>query len=127
VVVNDIADSVTGASTGDSTRVLKAIMDRAGDLRIMGVIRDPESVACARAAGEGAHVVLDIGGSLAPAYSDPMRISGRVKRVKLDAVVRSRTCSGVEFHVERRCTFGRPPGGGEEPFPHMTLGCPWWI
>jgi len=85
VILCDSADATTSGSTGDSTAVLRAVLDAAqegampsGHVALLNVV-DPPAVAAAVEAGVGAIVTLDVGGLLAPRYFQPVRITGRVK------------------------------------------------
>jgi len=85
VILCDSADATTSGSTGDSTAVLRAVLDAAregampaGHIALLNVV-DPPAVAAAFEAGVGANVTLDVGGLLAPRYFQPVRITGRVK------------------------------------------------
>jgi microcystin degradation protein MlrC len=85
VILCDSADATTSGSTGDSTAVLHALLEAtqagavpAGHAALLNVV-DPAAVAAVVEAGVGAEVTLDVGGSLAPRYFRPVRITGRVK------------------------------------------------
>jgi microcystin degradation protein MlrC len=85
VILCDSADATTSGSTGDSTAVLRAVLDAmqqgavpAGHVALLNVV-DPPAVAAAVEAGVGTTVMLDVGGRLAPRYFQPVRITGRVK------------------------------------------------
>jgi microcystin degradation protein MlrC len=85
VILCDSADATTSGSTGDSTAVLRAVLDvvregamPAAQVALLNVV-DPPAVAAAVQAGVGATVTLDVGGLLAPRYFQPVRVTGRVK------------------------------------------------
>ncbi len=76
VVLADASDVVTAGSTGDSTELLRALWERATDLRCYAPLRDPRAVATLRAHAVGDRVTLDVGGTLDPARYTPLRLEG---------------------------------------------------
>jgi microcystin degradation protein MlrC len=78
VVIADGSDNPGGGAAGDSTFVLRALLERGMTGAALGMIWDPESVARAKEAGVGGEVVLGIGGKNGPMSGDPLRASVRV-------------------------------------------------
>jgi microcystin degradation protein MlrC len=78
VVFSESADSTGSGSPGDSTGVLKHLLNSrlSGPAAIFLV--DPEAVAKLQEAGVGATVTLAIGGKLDPQHSQPVTVTGRV-------------------------------------------------
>ena len=62
VILSDTGDSVFGGAPGDSTVLLKALMDITCEQDCLIPMVDPEVVQQAYVAGEGALVVVEIGG-----------------------------------------------------------------
>ena len=81
VVLCDAGDNVPGGAAGDSTFLLRRVLERAvGDV-CFGPIWDPMATAICFAAGEGARVALRIGGKSGPAAGDPVDVVAHVVRV----------------------------------------------
>lgn len=72
VVIADGSDNPGGGAAGDSTFMLRALLERGISNAALGMIWDPESVALATAAGAGREVVLDIGGKHGPMSGEPL-------------------------------------------------------
>ncbi|HYF01301.1 MAG TPA: M81 family metallopeptidase [Planctomycetota bacterium] len=73
VILVDVADNVGGGSPGDGTVLLEALL-RAGARGAVVTLADPEAVARAFAAGEGARLSVAVG-------RPPIRLACRVERV----------------------------------------------
>ena len=82
VILCDSADATTSGSTGDSTAILAALL-RAAPIEQMALtnVVDPRVVAQAIQAGVGSTVTVEIGGSLAPNYFQPVTFAGYVKTI----------------------------------------------
>jgi microcystin degradation protein MlrC len=82
VILCDSADSTTSGSTGDSTAILSALLRSAPfpETALTNIV-DPFTVAQAVAAGVGATIQIDVGGSRAPAYFAPVTLEGYVKLI----------------------------------------------
>jgi microcystin degradation protein MlrC len=78
VVFAESADSTGSGSPGDSTGVLKHLVNSrlSGPAAIFLV--DSEAVARLKEAGVGSTVTLSVGGKLDPAHSQPITVTGRV-------------------------------------------------
>lgn len=105
VILCDSADSTTSGSTGDSTIVLRAVLDAneslAGRIALLNVV-DPPAVAAAIEAGVGATVTVDVGAKLAPGYFEPARVAGRVKTLSDGTFTfRGPGMRGVAHHMGR--------------------------
>jgi microcystin degradation protein MlrC len=83
IVIGDGADATNSGSTGDSTRLLSELLAATkiphGALTFMV---DPIAVAEAYRVGVGGTFDADIGGRLAPEYSSPLRVRGKVERLQ---------------------------------------------
>ena len=86
VVIADTADNPGGGAPGDSTYLLRRIIERGLDNVGVGMIYDPAAVRFATAAGEGADLELRIGGKLSTLSGDPLDLRVKVKKVRSDAV-----------------------------------------
>jgi microcystin degradation protein MlrC len=82
VVLCDSADATTSGSTGDSTAILAALL-RAAPLGVTALanVVDSQAVGKAIAAGVGATVTVEVGGSIARRTFRPVTITGYVKTI----------------------------------------------
>lgn len=62
VIIADRSDNPGGGAAGDTTHLLKALLERGLDDCVVGVIWDPQAVDACHRAGEGARATLSIGG-----------------------------------------------------------------
>lgn len=80
IVIADASDNPGGGAIGDTTHILRRILERDITGAAIATILDPESVKKCVAAGVGATVELLLGGKSEPAYSGgPVKVSARVK------------------------------------------------
>jgi microcystin degradation protein MlrC len=121
IVLGDASDNPGGGAPGDSTFVLRRIMERKIDNVCLGPIWDPIAVRIAFDAGVGASLALRIGGKIGPLSGDPIDAVWEVKALKPDMVMTGLAgtpaklgdsaliaCDGVEIVITTfRCqTFG---------------------
>ena len=81
IVLADVADNAGGGAPGDSTYVLRALLDRGIENAVTGTYYDPMAVDACFEAGEGATIDLRFGGKLGTASGDP--IDARVEVMRL--------------------------------------------
>lgn len=79
-VVSDRGDRVLAGAPGDSTVILKRLLERDLGLRVAIPVTDAASVERAWAAGVGATVELCVGGHITPGF-EPLPICGQVLRL----------------------------------------------
>ncbi|HBY94617.1 MAG TPA: microcystin LR degradation protein MlrC-like protein [Chloroflexi bacterium] len=84
VVIADVSDNAGGGAPGDSTFILKAMLDRGIEAAAVACIWDPIAVSIAMDAGEGAHLDLRLGGKLGPSSGDPLDLAVTVTKVAHD-------------------------------------------
>ncbi len=84
VVVADIADNPGGGAGGDSTILMRALLER-DVAACLGPLWDPMAVRIASAAGAGARIALRIGGKVGPASGAPLDVDAEVLAVSPDA------------------------------------------
>ncbi|MBL4785353.1 MAG: M81 family metallopeptidase [Cohaesibacteraceae bacterium] len=83
VVIADIWDNPGGGTAGDSTIILKALIDRKFTNATVGTIWDPIAVKICMAAGTGSRILLRFGAKSAPLTGDPIdKMVTIVKTVK---------------------------------------------
>lgn len=79
VVLADSADAPSSGAPGDSTIVLKALLDAAPRRDCLHNIVDPTAVRAMAAAGAGSEIAVTVGGSSGSALYQPLTVSGRVR------------------------------------------------
>jgi microcystin degradation protein MlrC len=84
VVISDTTDNTGGGAPGDSTFILRAILDRGLEDAVIAMIWDPVVVDMASDAGEGARLDLRIGGKMGPSSGDPLDVRAEVAKVGKD-------------------------------------------
>jgi microcystin degradation protein MlrC len=78
VTMSDASDVVTAGAPGDSTHLLRALLEEAAPMRCFAAVRDPHAIAELWPRAEGDGVALSIGGTLDPARSQPLPVRGRI-------------------------------------------------
>jgi microcystin degradation protein MlrC len=82
VVIAEVSDNPGGGAPGDSTHLLRALLDANARDSAFGFIYDPETAAQAHAAGPGATIQARIGGKTDPTLlGAPVEVSAYVKSV----------------------------------------------
>ena len=85
VVISDTTDNPGGGAPGDSTFILKALLDRGIKGAAIATIWDPIAAGIAADAGEGARLALRIGGKIGPASGTPVDVCAKVMKVEKNA------------------------------------------
>jgi microcystin degradation protein MlrC len=85
VVLADFSDNAGGGAPGDSTFVLRAMLDQGIQNAALACIWDPIAVSMAMDAGVGARLDLRVGGKIGPASGDPLDLSVQVIGVQPNA------------------------------------------
>jgi microcystin degradation protein MlrC len=83
ITISDTQDNPGGGGPGDTTGVLRALIDADAKGAVIGAIIDPETAATAHEAGEGAVADFAIGGKRLPGDT-PVRCRARVLRARSD-------------------------------------------
>lgn len=82
VTLADSSDNPGAGGVGDTTHILRRILERGITGAAIAVILDPESVKACIAAGEGNQVQLQLGGWSDPVYSGgPLEVTATVKKI----------------------------------------------
>jgi microcystin degradation protein MlrC len=87
VVLADSADNPGGGASGDSTFVLRRIVERGIRNVAIGPLWDPGAVRIAVDAGVGATLAMRIGGKIGPLSGDPIDLVCTVKALHADMVM----------------------------------------
>lgn len=74
LVVADGADSTSAGSSGDGTNLLAYLLEHAIDLDTMLVVTDAAAAQAASAAGQGAVIDVELGGTLSPRFFSPLTV-----------------------------------------------------
>lgn len=80
-VLADVADNAGGGAPGDSTHILRRLLERNVDGVVSGVYYDPVAVQLCFEAGEGALLDLRCGGKLGAASGAPLDLRVRVRKL----------------------------------------------
>ncbi len=78
VTMSDASDVVTAGAPGDSTHLLRALLAEAKGLLTYCAVRDPHAIETLWSRSAGDHVALSVGGTLDPARSQPLPVSGTI-------------------------------------------------
>lgn len=81
VVLADVSDNAGGGAPGDSTFILRRVIERGIENVASCLYWDPIAVRMCREAGEGETLSLRIGGKIGPASGDPLDLEVTVRRV----------------------------------------------
>jgi microcystin degradation protein MlrC len=87
VVLGDGSDNPGGGAPGDSTFILRRILERGIDDVCLGPIWDPGAIRIAFDADVGARLPLRIGGKIAPLSGDPVDAMWEVRALARDMVM----------------------------------------
>ena len=88
LVLADVADNAGGGAPSDSTFILQAALERGIRGLLLGFFWDPVAVRIAEEAGEGARILLRIGGKCGPTSGQPVDLYVTVRRI-LDAAAQT--------------------------------------
>ncbi len=81
VILAETADCCGGGAAGDGAHVLRALLDRAPDLRAYVPIVDPEATRACHESRVGESITLSLGHRLDPKWGDPVEVTGRIERL----------------------------------------------
>jgi microcystin degradation protein MlrC len=87
VVIADAADNPGGGGAGDSTFLLRRLLQRGVRNAAIGPMWDPIAVRIAFSAGVGARLPLRIGGKISPLSGEPLDLMCTVKALTPDMVM----------------------------------------
>lgn len=85
VVIADMSDNPGGGAPGDSTFIVRRLLERGIGMVAVGGIWDPVAVSIAKGAGEGARFRLRLGGKTGASSGQPLDLDVKVERVVNDA------------------------------------------
>jgi len=79
IVLADASDGTASGAEGDSTELLRALLDSPVPGPCLLLVRDPEAARECAKRGIGVELSLEVGGKLTPAFFKPVRVTGRVR------------------------------------------------
>jgi microcystin degradation protein MlrC len=99
VILSDTGDSVYGGAPGDSTCILRQLLEQQVSCITLVPVVDAAVVEAAMSAGVGSRITVDLGGKVDRVFSRPVRVTGRVAAVS----------RGVTLELQDRgvCDLGR--------------------
>jgi microcystin degradation protein MlrC len=107
VVLADLADNPGGGAPGDSTFILRRVLERGLTRVVSGAYWDLGAVQVCREAGEGAMLDLRLGGKVGPTSGDPVDV-----RVTVRALRESHVQTGLGFRLGMGPTAWVEAAGG---------------
>jgi microcystin degradation protein MlrC len=81
IILSDTGDSVYGGAPGDSTFILRAMLDQKISCKAFVPMIDPGSLHEASKAGVGAQLTVELGGKIDNVFSKPVQVTGKVAAV----------------------------------------------
>ncbi|CCE01881.1 conserved hypothetical protein [Bradyrhizobium sp. STM 3809] len=87
IVLGDASDNPGGGAPGDSTFILRRLLERGIGNACLGPLWDPIAVRIAFDAGVGAKLPLRIGGKIGPLSGDPVDATWEIKALKENMVM----------------------------------------
>ena len=87
VVLADRADNPGSGASGDSTFILRRLIERGIGNAALGPLWDPVAVRIAFDAGVGARLMLRVGGKIGPLSGDPLDLDCTIKALQHDLVM----------------------------------------
>lgn len=111
VVVADTQDNPGGGGPGDTTGMLRAMIEANAKGCVIGALIDPETAEAAHAAGEGAVADFEIGGRRL-AGDTPVKTRARVLRARSDGwTARGKMKGGLLVDLGKTALLETEPGG----------------
>jgi len=81
VVLADVSDNPLSGGSGDTTLLLRTMLDHRLKRSLFGALYDAESLAICQAVGAGAEVELQLGGKTSPEFGKPILVHAKVVRI----------------------------------------------
>ena len=81
IILSDTGDSVYGGAPGDSTCILRELLQQQVPSTALVPMIDPKCLEAAISAGVGAQISVDLGAKVDRVFSQPVRVTGRVAAV----------------------------------------------
>lgn len=99
IILSDTGDSVYGGAPGDSTCILRELVQQQFSKVALVPMVDPSAVETALAAGVGAQLTFELGGKVDNVFSQPVTVTARVAAIS----------QGITLEIPERgeCDIGR--------------------
>jgi microcystin degradation protein MlrC len=81
IVFSDSADNTTGGAAGDSTHVLKKLVDMGLEFPVALTITDSEAVQKCIEKGVGERITVEVGGKINKNFTQPLLVNGYIKTI----------------------------------------------
>ncbi len=81
IILSDTGDSVYGGAPGDSTCILRAMLEQPMPYPAFVPMVVPDALGAATAAGVGAQITVDLGGKIDKVFAKPVRVTASVAAV----------------------------------------------
>src|SRR5699024_10814694 len=78
VVLADISDNPLSCGSGDTTELLRVMIQARVKNALFGGLYDVESIQKCQEAGEGSTIELQLGGKVTPEYGQPVQVEAEV-------------------------------------------------
>jgi microcystin degradation protein MlrC len=109
-ILSDGPDAPSSGSTGDSTEILKALLETKFDRTALVNVVDPDAVEAAIRAGVGQTLTVSVGGRLAPDFYAPVEFTGTVRTISDGRFThKGAAYRGVEFQRGRTIVLQSGP------------------
>jgi microcystin degradation protein MlrC len=123
IVFSDASDVVAAGAPGDSTHLLAQLLEHGHGLRSYCAVRDPDAIAVLWQHAEGSHVEVDLGGTLDPRRSQPLRVGGTLVSQRMQ---RGMGRTAVLAVGDARIVVTEGPALAIRPAFYADLGLPIW-
>ncbi len=90
IILSDTGDSVYGGSPGDSTCILREMLDQELPCIALVPMIDPAAIQAAFTAGVGADISVELGGKVDNVFSKPVAVTGTVAAVSKGVTINLR-------------------------------------
>ncbi len=81
VILNEPADNVGSGATGDSTAILRALLELKPEVPALITICDPEAARICRRKGVGKRIELHLGAKFNTSFDTPVLVSGTIRTI----------------------------------------------
>jgi microcystin degradation protein MlrC len=106
VVIGDGADATTSGAPGDSTQLLREVMQHDWPAPALVALNSPPGVAAATVAGVGSTVTMTVGGVMDHVWCEPLQITGVVERLfHAEFTIGQDHMAGMAFDMGDACTI----------------------
>jgi microcystin degradation protein MlrC len=120
VVLVEMGDNIGGGSAGDSTFLLRQLVDQKAQ-GYVSAIYDPKAVEAAVRAGVGGAFDMEVGGKSDKLHGEPVRIRGRVKLIYDGEYVETAARHGGRRYLDQGRTAVIHVEGSTADLPNVVL------